>query len=235
LNVLKGSPQITWATPADITYPTPLGDDQLNATANVPGSFAYTPAAGTVLNAGSNQVLSVSFTPADTNNYTGAKVTVSLNVLKAEQTIIFDPLGDRMVGETFNLTASASSGAPVTFEIVSGPAVFVTNTVLVTTVTVTNVGVVTIRASQAGTTNYNAAPDVLRSLTVSIEQPSLHITLSGGQFILSWPSSASEFTLESAATLQPRVTWATVPNGGVIVVVTNQLVSTSAFYRLRRQ
>jgi hypothetical protein len=33
----KATPQITWPNPAGITYPTALGDDQLNATANVPG------------------------------------------------------------------------------------------------------------------------------------------------------------------------------------------------------
>src|SRR5205809_4507977 len=38
---------------------------QLNATATVTGTFAYTPAAGTVLSAGSGQMLSVTFTPTD--------------------------------------------------------------------------------------------------------------------------------------------------------------------------
>ena len=38
--------------PADITYGTALSATQLNATANVPGTFVYTPVAGTVLNAG---------------------------------------------------------------------------------------------------------------------------------------------------------------------------------------
>ena len=46
INVLKATPVITWATPADITYGTALSATQLNATASVPGTFAYTPAAG---------------------------------------------------------------------------------------------------------------------------------------------------------------------------------------------
>ncbi len=69
LNVLKADPAITWANPADIVYGTALGATQLNATANVPGTFAYSPAAGTTLNAGAQQTLSVSFTPSDTANY----------------------------------------------------------------------------------------------------------------------------------------------------------------------
>src|SRR2546428_12425194 len=65
---LKGTPVITWATPADITYPALLSSTQLNATADVPGSFAYTPAAGTKLSAGPNQNLKADFTPTDTRS-----------------------------------------------------------------------------------------------------------------------------------------------------------------------
>ena len=43
LTNLKGTPVITWTNPADIAYGTPLTGIQLNATANVPGSFSYTP------------------------------------------------------------------------------------------------------------------------------------------------------------------------------------------------
>ena len=49
ITVLKATSTITWSTPADITYGTALGATQLNATANVPGSFVYSPVAGTVL------------------------------------------------------------------------------------------------------------------------------------------------------------------------------------------
>ena len=53
-----------------IAYGTPLSAAQLDATASVPGTFAYSPAAGTVLQAGSGQTLSVTFTPTDTTDYT---------------------------------------------------------------------------------------------------------------------------------------------------------------------
>src|SRR4029450_11074300 len=72
INVSKATPAITWPTPADIVYGTALSATQLNATANVAGSFAYSPAAGTVLNAGSGQTLSVTFTPEDATNYATA-------------------------------------------------------------------------------------------------------------------------------------------------------------------
>lgn len=84
--VSQATPVITWAGPAAITYGTPLGAGQLNATANVPGTFVYTPAAGTVLTAGT-QTLSVTFTPTDTTDYTGASASVQLTVNKAASTV----------------------------------------------------------------------------------------------------------------------------------------------------
>jgi hypothetical protein len=73
------SPAITWNTPAAIQYGTALSNVQLNATANVPGSFTYTPAAGTVLPSGS-QTLSTTFTPTNTTTYSTATSTVQLTV-----------------------------------------------------------------------------------------------------------------------------------------------------------
>ena len=64
-NELLSLPVITWPTPAPITYGTTLGVGQLNASANMPGSFAYDPPAGTVLAAGGAQALSVTFNPTD--------------------------------------------------------------------------------------------------------------------------------------------------------------------------
>ena len=79
LVVNASTPVITWANPAAITYGTALSAAQLNATANVAGTFAYSPAAGAVLTAGA-QMLSVTFTPTDTVSYTTATKTVSLVV-----------------------------------------------------------------------------------------------------------------------------------------------------------
>jgi hypothetical protein len=82
LSVSQAIPVITWATPAAITQGTALSATQLDATANVPGTFVYTPAAGTVLSAGSN-MLNLTFTPADTTDYKVATSSVSLSVTQA--------------------------------------------------------------------------------------------------------------------------------------------------------
>jgi sugar lactone lactonase YvrE len=80
------APTISWSIPGAITYGTALGAAQLNATANVPGTFSYSPGAGAVLSAGT-QTLTVTFTPTDTTNYTTVTATVSWTVNKATPTI----------------------------------------------------------------------------------------------------------------------------------------------------
>ncbi len=86
----RGTPVVTWPEPADITYGTALGASQLNATASVPGTFAYSPASGTVLNAGEDQSLTVVFTPANLLSYSAVTQSVSLDVAKAALQITAD-------------------------------------------------------------------------------------------------------------------------------------------------
>jgi hypothetical protein len=101
INVDKATPSITWANPADITYGTALSSTQLDATASVPGSFSYTPGAGTFLNAGAGQVLSASFTPTDTTDYTTAASTSTINVDKATPTVNVSAPGGAYNGTPF--------------------------------------------------------------------------------------------------------------------------------------
>jgi hypothetical protein len=81
ITVLKATPLVNWPTPPNITAGTPLSKTQLNATANIPGAFTYTPAIGTRLKAGRNQTLTAKFTPSDLNNYTIVSKSVKINVL----------------------------------------------------------------------------------------------------------------------------------------------------------
>ena len=63
INVTQTTPTIIWNNPADITYGTKLSNIQLNATSPESGTFEYNPQSGTVLSAGPNQQLTVTFTP----------------------------------------------------------------------------------------------------------------------------------------------------------------------------
>jgi hypothetical protein len=80
ITVMKAAPLVTWPTPAAIAVGTALSAAQLNATANVPGTFVYTPPGGTVLGVGAGQSLSAVFTPTETANYNAATASVSIDV-----------------------------------------------------------------------------------------------------------------------------------------------------------
>jgi len=98
-----------------------------------------------------------------THNAITLNTSPAITVTKQSQTITFGSLANRNYGDaSFAVSATASSGLPVNFSIVSGPA-----TVVGSTVTITGAGVVTVRASQAGNGSFNAAPDVDQSFTVS--------------------------------------------------------------------
>ena len=103
INVGKATPVITWANPSDITFGTALSATQLNATSNVPGSFTYTPASGTVLAAGT-QALTVDFSPTDANNYAATSKTVSINVGKAAPVITWANPADITYGTALSST-----------------------------------------------------------------------------------------------------------------------------------
>jgi hypothetical protein len=85
LVVEKADQVIAWATPANIVYGTALGDAQLNAVVTLgDGTLTYTPAQGTVLNAGSH---TLQVEASETDNYKPASKTVALVVEKADQVI----------------------------------------------------------------------------------------------------------------------------------------------------
>jgi hypothetical protein len=82
---------------------------------------------------------------------------------KQNQTITFPTIGTKTFGSApFALNATASSGLTVTYMVTSGPA-----TVSGNTVTLTGAGTVSIQASQAGNTTFNAAPSVTQSFVVN--------------------------------------------------------------------
>jgi uncharacterized protein (TIGR02145 family) len=78
--IIKVNPVITWTNPANITFGTLLNATQLNATANVQGTYVYTPALGTKLDFGENQELKVDFVPTDTVTYNAISKIVKINV-----------------------------------------------------------------------------------------------------------------------------------------------------------
>ena len=82
-------------------------------------------------------------------------------VARQDQSISFSPLADKILGEpAFTITATASSGLPVTF-VASGVC-----SVTGSSVALNGTGVCTITATQGGNVSFNPAPDVSQSFNV---------------------------------------------------------------------
>ena len=162
--VAKGTPTISVIpTASSISYSRTLASSTLSGgVASVAGSFAFTtpstlPPVGT-----SSQT--VTFTPQNTANYNTVTTTVSVTVGNGSQTILFGSLPSKHVGDpAFNLTATATSGLPVTY---TSSDVNVA-TVLGSTVTIVGMGGTTITASQAGDGNWGQAAVVSQALLVT--------------------------------------------------------------------
>ncbi|PRY15564.1 putative secreted protein (Por secretion system target) [Pontibacter ummariensis] len=132
---LKTNPNISWTAPSKIVYGTELSATQLNATADVAGTFVYSPAAGTKLAAGQHD-LRVDFTPTDAANYKTATKTVSITVGKAALTVTTadkskvygetftaftgDVTGE-VAGDEFSIASYASAGAAADATVAGGP------------------------------------------------------------------------------------------------------------------
>lgn len=89
--------------------------------------------------------------------------STNFTTLKRNQTITFQNPGDQWRWDRLILVAHASSGLPVKFVVLSGPAVISGKTNL----SFTGVGVVTIAARQSGNANWNAAPQVTVTFNVA--------------------------------------------------------------------
>lgn len=96
------------------------------------------------------------------------------NLVDRSQTITFSLPESINILESIPLVAVASSGLPVSFEVVSGP-----GTISGNTFTATGIGEITVRASQAGDGQYDAAPNV--DLIILLVPNRATVTLLGGQ------------------------------------------------------
>ena len=105
LTIGKGTPVLTWANPAAISYGTALTVTQLGAKASVPGAFDYDPELGAKLPAG-QQTLHVIFTPTDTTHYGSAEKSVPLVVNKAVATVTITGISQTYTGQPRPVTVT---------------------------------------------------------------------------------------------------------------------------------
>lgn len=164
ITVVPATPVITWAVPAPIPAGAALTGSQLDAVANVAGTFTYSPAAGSVLAAGT-QTLTATFTPADRVDYSGATASVAVSVVP-----FAPPPTQTTTGGPVTLP-STIGGVPATYTVVSGPA-----TINGTTLTPTGTpGVVTVQVTlqPAG-----GGPSSTTTFTLDVQAPASAVNVS---------------------------------------------------------
>jgi len=143
-------PVIIWVNPAPIVYGTALSSAQLNARANVPGTFIYDPPEGIVLAAGTGQTLKVTFTPTDSTNFNSGSANVAVDVSPKSLTITADSKS-----KTYGAARPALTASYVGFASGDGPASLDTPVDLSTAATAASgVGFYPIVASGAADANY---------------------------------------------------------------------------------
>ncbi len=143
---------------------------QLSSSSGSAGTLAAGASCTDVINftpvSGGNIIGSLSITDTNLNASPSVTQTISLSgtATQASQTITFTPPATPITFTTspITLSASASSGLPITFTVTSGPA-----TVTGDQLTLTGIGTVAVTASQAGDAEYLPATSVSNSIVVN--------------------------------------------------------------------
>ncbi|WP_414665060.1 beta strand repeat-containing protein [Horticoccus sp. 23ND18S-11] len=207
LNVTRGSAGITLGNLAQVYTGTARQATATTSPAGLGVSIAYNLNPTPPINAGTYSVLATITDPSY-----DATVIGTLIVAKAAQTITFPPVGTVTPGTPLALAAVASSGLPVTYTLVSGNA-----TLAGANLTVNDSGLVTVRATQAGDANRNAASADLTIGAAANRSQTIAFGMLPDQ-----TSDALPFTLSATASSGLPVTF-TVVSGPAFIVANNVL------------
>ena len=103
--------------------------------------------------------------PGDDNHFAAETVIETIIVTdgtKTDQTITFNTISDKKYGDSFSLAATATSGLSVTFVVTEGP-----GEITGSSLKVTGVGSITVRASQVGNDIFNPAISVTQTFSTT--------------------------------------------------------------------
>ena len=160
-------------------------------------------------------------------NYNAATAQTSFIVndaSKQNQTITFSSIADQTYGDQITLSATASSGLPVSYAVTAGM-----GTINADELTIEGVGSFTIEASQLGDATYNVAPPVSQTFTTGkakLEVRAEDITIPLGADIPSLIYKTSGFKLNDNITtidVAPRISTeatSTSPSGQYVILLT---------------
>ena len=183
----KAAPVLSWATPTAVPVGTALSAAQLSATANIPGTFTYSPASGTVLTTAGSFALTGVFTPTDASDYLPGSATVFLSVGKGTPVINWNsPASVPQGTQLSSVQLNASSNVAGTFSYTPAPGT-VLSTVGSNTLSVT--------FTPTDTNDYNSAS---ASVAIMVNAPTPLIT---------WPVPAAV----TVGSRSPRRNWMQLP------------------------
>ena len=185
------------ATLSVILVVTPVINSAASAPGSVGSSFSYTITAanapttygasglpaglsvdtGSGIISGTPTTVGTSTVSISAGNAAGTSTaSLTIAISKGSQTISFVSIGVVAENSPFTLNATASSGLPVTFAVLSGNATITSGNVL----TAFDLNPVRVQASQAGNANYNAAPSVSQTVSAGVGQPQVLFGQLGG-------------------------------------------------------
>lgn len=202
-------------------------------------NFAAVPSGGvdcssnTQLSYAGQCLIGVASDPAISGSFTGT-LTLSDNALnntastqmvqlsgagvQVAQTIAFPTIPTQFYGVApFALSAAASSGLPVSYKVISGPA-----TVSGGTLTITSTGSVTVQASQAGNAEYTSATPFSQTFTVSPEETSVVWT---NPVAITYGTALSAKQLDATVTPSSTGTYVYTPISGTVLNAGSQPLS----------
>lgn len=160
-------------TATTITYGQSLAESVLeNGTADVEGTFAWeTPELQP--NAGDNQTFNVIFTPANTEKYNSLTISVTVNVNKAPQIIVWEQdLTHLRIGEQVELTAVSSSGLPVVYTTENTSIITIEGNILSTW----EAGSIAITATAPESENYLEAISATQTVIIQSSETPTHLS-----------------------------------------------------------
>jgi uncharacterized repeat protein (TIGR01451 family) len=168
-SVTQGSQTIAFGPLQSQAFGTAPFTVSATASSGLPVSFNSQTASvcavsGSTVTLASVGTCTIQATQAGNTNWAAAtSVNQSFSVTQGSQTIVFGSLQSQAFGTPFTLSATASSGLPVSFNSQTTSVCTVSGS----TVTLASVGTCTIQATQAGNTNWAAATSVNQSFSVT--------------------------------------------------------------------
>jgi hypothetical protein len=231
--VAKGDQTITLTSTAPVNAK--VGGPTYNVTATASSGLAVTftiaPSASAICTIAGSTVSFIGVgtclvnanQPGDANWNAAPQVQQSFSVAKGDQTISFTstaPVNAKVGGSTYNVTATATSGLPVTFTI-DAPATSVC-TIAGSTVSFIGAGTCVINANQAGNVNYNAAPQVQQSFTVSKGDQTISFTSTAP---VGAKVGGPTYNVTATATSGLAVTFTIDPSASTVCTIAGSTVS----------